>query len=57
MRSSHLVRLLSSPPDGTLTATNLPRGDSDDPQTLNVRNRASAGHLISIVFIDYPVDP
>jgi pimeloyl-ACP methyl ester carboxylesterase len=42
--------------DGTITVTNFPRGDRDDPQTLNVPNWPSSGHSISVVFTDYPVD-
>lgn len=43
-------------PDGTITVTNIPRGEDDKPQTLNVPNWASSGHAISVVFTDYPVD-
>jgi pimeloyl-ACP methyl ester carboxylesterase len=43
-------------PDGTITVTNIPRGDTDRPQTLNVPNWPSAGHAISVVFTDHPVD-
>jgi hypothetical protein len=42
--------------DGTITVTNFPRGDRDEPQTLNVPNWPSSGHSISVVFTDYPVD-
>ena len=42
--------------DGTLTARNLPRGDASRPQTLNVPNWPSAGHTVSLVFSDWPVD-
>ena len=41
---------------GTITVTNLPRGDADHPQTLNVPNWPSSGHAISVVFTDWPVD-
>lgn len=43
-------------PDGTITVTNIPRGDTDRPQTLNVPNWPSSGHTISVMFADYPVD-
>lgn len=43
-------------PDGTITVTNLPRGDAGNPQTLNVPNWASSGHAVSVVFADHPVD-
>lgn len=43
-------------PDGTITVANLPRGDADAPQTINVPNWASSTDAISVVFTDYPVD-
>jgi pimeloyl-ACP methyl ester carboxylesterase len=43
-------------PDGTITITNVPRGETHRPQTLNVPNWPSSRHLISVVFTDYPVD-
>lgn len=43
-------------PDGTITVTNIPRGEVDRPQTLNVPNWPSSLHTISVVFTDYPVD-
>ncbi|HEV7760670.1 MAG TPA: alpha/beta fold hydrolase [Acidimicrobiales bacterium] len=43
-------------PDGTITVTNVPRGDTGKPQTLNVPNWPSSLHSISVVFTDYPVD-
>jgi pimeloyl-ACP methyl ester carboxylesterase len=43
-------------PGGTITVTNIPRGDTDRPQTLNVPNWPSSLHSISVVFTDYPVD-
>jgi pimeloyl-ACP methyl ester carboxylesterase len=43
-------------PAGTVTVTNIPRGATDDPQTLNVPNWPSSRHAISVVFTDYPVD-
>jgi pimeloyl-ACP methyl ester carboxylesterase len=41
--------------DGTITVTNIPRGETDRPQVLNVPNWPSSGHAISLVFTDYPV--
>jgi len=41
---------------GTITVTNLPRGDAEDPQVLNVPNWPSSTHAISVVFTDWPVD-
>ena len=43
-------------PEGTVTITNIPRGDTARPQTLNVPNWPSSRHAISVVFTDYPVD-
>ena len=43
-------------PDGTITVTNIPRGEADRAQTLNVPNWPSSLHAISVVFTDYPVD-
>jgi pimeloyl-ACP methyl ester carboxylesterase len=51
------VYLPASPDaDGTVTARNLPRGDADRPQTLNVPNWPSSGHTVSLVFADWAVD-
>ena len=49
---------LPASPDGsgTITVTNLPRGDTSRPQTLNVPNWPSSTHTISVVFTDWPVD-
>ena len=41
---------------GTITVTNIPRGDTARPQTLNVPTWPSSGHSISVVFTDHPVD-
>lgn len=41
---------------GTISITNLPRGDASKPQTLNVPNWPSETNAISVVFTDYPVD-
>jgi pimeloyl-ACP methyl ester carboxylesterase len=46
----------AEPPDGTITVRNIPRGETSKPQVLNVPNWSSAGHAISVVFTDYPVD-
>jgi pimeloyl-ACP methyl ester carboxylesterase len=43
-------------PNGTITVTNVPRGDASKAQTLNVPNWPSSHHAISVVFTDYPVD-
>ena len=49
---------LAASPDGsgTITVTNLPRGDRSDPQVLNVPNWPSSTHSISVIFTDWPVD-
>ena len=41
---------------GTITLSNLPRGDASRPQVLNTPNWPSSTHAISVVFTDYPVD-
>lgn len=41
---------------GTISVTNIPRGDTSDPQVLNVPNWPSSTHAISVVFTDWPVD-
>jgi hypothetical protein len=43
----------SDPPDGTITLTNIPRGDASKPQVLNVPNWPSSDTLITAVFADY----
>ncbi len=51
------VYLPASPEaDGTITARNLPRGDAGRPQTLNVPDWPSSGHVVSLVFSDWAVD-
>ncbi len=40
---------------GTISVTNLPRGDTDKPQVLNTPNWPSSTNAISVVFTDYPV--
>lgn len=49
---------LPATPDGsgTVTVTNLPRGDDARPQVVNVPRWPSSGHTISVVFTDWPVD-
>lgn len=46
----------SSEGSGTVRITNLPRGDADRPQVLNVPRWPSDAHAISLVFSDWPVD-
>ena len=50
---------MPSSPDGsgTITITNLPRGDASHPQTLNVPRWPSAENAVSVVFTDWEVDP
>ena len=43
-------------PDGTISLTNLPRGDASKPQTLRVPNWASTNHTIMVMFSDYAQD-
>lgn len=51
------VSLSASPGGaGTITVTNLPRGDAERPQTLNVPNWPSDEHAVSVVFTDWAVD-
>lgn len=44
----------SDPPNGTITLTNMPRGDKTKPQVLNVPNWPSTNHTIMVVFSDFP---
>jgi len=46
----------AEPPDGTITLTNKPRGDLSRPQLVSFPNWASSGHVISVLFADYPQD-
>jgi hypothetical protein len=46
----------AEPPDGTITVTNMPRGDTSKPQVLRVPNWASTGHTVSVMFSDYAQD-
>jgi len=43
-------------PDGTITLSNMPRGDTKRPQTLRVPNWASTNHTIMVMFSDYAQD-
>jgi pimeloyl-ACP methyl ester carboxylesterase len=43
----------ATPPDGTITVTNLPRGDASNPKTINVANWASASDSIVVNFNDW----
>jgi pimeloyl-ACP methyl ester carboxylesterase len=44
----------SDPPDATITITNVPRGDSDHPQTLHIPNWQSSKHAVTVQFADFP---
>jgi pimeloyl-ACP methyl ester carboxylesterase len=46
----------ADPANGTITLTNLPRGDGSKPQTLNVPNWSSTDHVVTVVFSDFPQD-
>jgi pimeloyl-ACP methyl ester carboxylesterase len=43
----------TEPPDGTITLTNEPRGDTTLPQTINIPNWASEGHRVLVEFNSY----
>ena len=43
----------SDPPDGTITFTNMPRGDTSKPQVIRVPNWASTKHTITVMFSDF----
>jgi pimeloyl-ACP methyl ester carboxylesterase len=45
----------ANPPDGTITLRNVPRGDTNAPQVLNVPNWASSQHHVSVMFSDFPL--
>jgi pimeloyl-ACP methyl ester carboxylesterase len=45
-----------NPPDGTITLTNMPRGDTSRPQTLNVANWPSGNNLVMAMFSDFAQD-
>lgn len=44
------------PTDGTITARNLPRGDTTRPQVLRARNWPSSDHIITLMFSDFAQD-
>jgi pimeloyl-ACP methyl ester carboxylesterase len=44
----------SDPPNKTITLRNIPRGDTERPQVINVPNWPSSDSLITVVFSDYP---
>jgi hypothetical protein len=39
--------------DGTITITNIPRGDTDKPQTLRIPNWRSSAHAVTVQFADF----
>jgi pimeloyl-ACP methyl ester carboxylesterase len=43
----------SDQPDGTITITNIQRGDTSKPQVLNFPNYSSDKHTIMVMFADY----
>jgi pimeloyl-ACP methyl ester carboxylesterase len=43
----------SDPPDGTISVTNIQRGDTTKPQVLNFPNYSSDKHTIMVQFADY----
>ena len=43
----------TDPPNGTITLTNMPRGDRTKPQVLNLPNWSSTKHFITVMFADY----
>jgi pimeloyl-ACP methyl ester carboxylesterase len=46
----------TDPPDGTITVTSMPRGDTMRPQTLHLPNWRSTEHTSSLAFSDYAQD-
>ena len=46
----------TTPPDGTISFLNEPRGDTTRPQVVNVPNWASSDHRIVVQFNDYVQD-
>lgn len=40
---------------GTVTITNLPRGDASAPQTFHIPDWPSSGHAVSLLFTDFPL--
>lgn len=49
-----VVMPAADPPDGTITVRNIPRGDTDKPQILNIANWTSSKHAITVMFTDFP---
>jgi hypothetical protein len=43
----------SDPPDGTVTITNIPRGDTEKPQVLRIPNWRSSEHAVTVQFADF----
>jgi pimeloyl-ACP methyl ester carboxylesterase len=43
----------TEPPDGTITITNVPRGNTEKPQVMSVPNWQSSKHSISVMFADF----
>jgi len=43
----------SDPPTGTITITNIPRGDTDKPQVLRIPNWRSSEHAVTVQFSDF----
>jgi hypothetical protein len=43
----------ADPPDGTITITNVPRGDTEKPQIVRVPNWQSSQHAITVLLSDY----
>lgn len=46
----------SETPDGTITVVNIPRGDTEKPQTIRIPNWASSKHTLTVMFDDFPRD-
>jgi len=46
----------ADPPDGTITFTNIPRGDTSRPQVINIPNWSSTDHFITVMFADFALD-
>jgi len=46
----------ADPPDGTITVTNMPRGDTSRPQVLHFPNWASSKHILMAMFSDFVED-
>jgi len=46
----------ADPPDGVITVTNLPRGETSRPQVLHFPNWASSKHILMAMFSDFVED-